>query len=506
MAKEKKARVKKTENIKKKQVDYLEFLKVLTKWIINTRRNEDQLVDIINRYKIDNNIAKRILSYCYSFPHIIYYFNRYMNNRFSFESYDTRVLIKSIVYLMDINNRNNSKFFLFIKSNELKDEVKHVILGLIKEYLQVTYNIFCNRRDLGIYYKLFKLGVIKDEDLLSIDKLLNDKDTVIKSLNFINFQEASSVEDLNEDPEKENELAPSIVNFISSIKDEKIMREECKSCVLFNKPIVVLDTNVKDFEQVDIAFLGLNPGTDEVKADKPFVGDSGKHVRRIIDKLPENTKWVILNALLCNTSNKKEIEDLGGNIYEMMKNCYGLTGQIVEKFKPKIFVPFGDDAKLLFGLNDKITTVSGKVFELETGEKIIPIVHPSSILRNSKFQAIFDSSVKNLLNLFGVKEEVQKQTVKKIDDSQLVSDTKDLLLVDVKRIENNQILMIYTDLAGNKKYQIKDYQFPILIRNKDWKECNMTTDKVDDSCVVNDYQRSMISKKCHQILKEMVTI
>ena len=112
------------ENVKKKQFNYIEYLKSLTKWITNYRRTDEQLDELITKYDIDNSIVKRIISYSYSFPYIIYYFNRYFNNLFDFSSFDTKTLLKSIVYLMEINNRCNSKNFMYIKSNELKDEIK----------------------------------------------------------------------------------------------------------------------------------------------------------------------------------------------------------------------------------------------------------------------------------------------------------------------------------------------------------------------------------------------
>lgn len=489
----------------KKQINYIEFLKNLTKWFTNHKRTDEQLDEIINKYDVENSIVKRILSYNYSFPYIIYYFNKYFNNSFDFNRFDTKILLKSISYLMDINNRNSGKNFIYLKSNELKDEVKDIIKRLIKQYFSKIYKIELQGRDLDIYYRLFKLGVIKDEDLLEIDRLLNQDKPTIKSLDIVNFKSLIWNEESEKTPENEEEtvqLSEKIIEFINQIKGEKLVREECQKCSLFNKPIVVLDTNVKELGEVDIVFIGLNPGVDEVKQDKPFVGDSGKYIRKIINQLPKDKKWLIFNTILCHTSNKDEIEKSGGT-RNVMKNCFGIVSKIFETFPSTFFVPIGDDAKELFQISGKITNVSGKVFEGENNIKTIPLIHPSSVLRNSKFQSIFDQSVKNILNQFGVNEEVE---TKKIDSGIMVSDIKDLLLVDAKRIEGNKILMIFTDHSGNKKYHIKDFNFPILIKNKDWNQCNMTTDKVDSNLIVNDYQRTQILKKCHQILNSMVDL
>ena len=151
---------RKTQNVKKKKIDYLGSLKSITKWITNPNRKDDQLIEMIEKYQIKNTVVKRILSYNYGFPHIIKYFNTYMNNLYEFDRYDTRLLIKSLVYVMDVNNRSNSRNFMFLKSATLKDDIKYTIKNLIKDYLSSVHNIECNRRDLNSYYRLFKLGVI----------------------------------------------------------------------------------------------------------------------------------------------------------------------------------------------------------------------------------------------------------------------------------------------------------------------------------------------------------
>lgn len=491
-------------NIRKKQIDFLIVLKLITKWITNKKRNDAQLQEIIDRYKIENTIIKRILSYNYSFPYIINYYNMYFNNLYDFDKFDTKTLIKSITYLMDINHRSESKYFIYIKSNELKDEIKSTIKDLIKEYLSVTYDIVCNKKELNFYYKLFKIGYITDEDLLLIDRHLNGENTKIKSLQTVNFNQAINItSDIDVNDNIEIEMSEKIIDFINEIKQNKISNNQCKNCNLFKSPIVVLDTNSQDFGDIDIMFVGLNPGVDEVKQDKPFVGDSGKEIRKIIKSLPNNVKWLITNTILCSTGNKKDIKDIDS----VKENCKNMTEQIFSRFNAKYYIPVGDDACKFFGIDDKITLCSGKIFEVNENQKIIPIIHPSAVLRSGqKYQQLFNDSVKTILDCFQQNKNVSSSNIKSktlIPEDKLVNDTKNLLFVDVKRISNNQILMIYTDLAGKKKYKIEEYKIPIYIKNKNWTECSMITDKIDDTCLLNDYEKSKLSQKCHQIIKDI---
>jgi len=491
-------------NIKKKQIDFLIVLKLITKWITNKKRNDTQLQEIIDRYKVENTIIKRILSYNYSFPYIINYYNKYFNNLYDFDKFDTKTLIKSIAYLMDINHRNENKYFMYIKSNELKDEIKSTIKDLIKEYLSVTYDIVCNKKELNFYYKLFKIGYITDEDLLLIDRHLNGENTKIKSLQSVNFNQVINIVDnIGDEEEIELEMPENIINFINTIKQNKVSSDKCKTCELFKNSMVVLDTNSQDFGDIDIMFIGLNPGVNEVKQNKPFVGDSGKEIRKIIKSLPNNIKWLITNTILCSTGNKKDIK----NIDSVKENCKNMTKEIFNKFNAKYYIPVGDDACNFFGITEKITLCSGKVFNVNENQKIIPIIHPSAVLRSGKkYLQLFNDSAKTILNCFQQNRNTTSSNITSktlIPEDKIVNDTKNLLFVDSRRISNNQVLMIYTDLAGKKKYKLEDYKIPIYIKNKNWTECSMITNKIDDTCLLNDYEKFKLSQKCHQLIKEI---
>jgi len=496
------------ENIRKKQVDFLVFLKSISKWITNKKRQDDQLEYLIDKFKIENSIVKRILSYNYGFPHIIQYFNRYFNNLYDFDTFDTKLLIKSLVYVMDINNRSDSRCFTYIKSNELKDEIKNTIKELIKEYLNITYDIACNKRELNFYYKLFKIGYITDEDLLTIDRHLNGENTKIKSLESINFSSAINISsDIAGNEEINTELSSNMIEYINTeFKQKKALRKKCQECELFRKAMVVLDTNCEDFGNIDIMLIGLNPSKEEADQDKLWVGETGKEIRKIINKL-NGKKWLTTNTILCSTGSKKDIT----NIDLVKENCYDFTGDIFKRFKSSHYIPIGEEACKMFNIEDKITTCSGKSYDLDNGSKIIPLIHPSAVLKSrNKYQSIFDVSVRNILANFNISEGGAARATGsttaeiKIDNNKMVSDTKDLLLVDVKKLENNKILMIYTDLAGNKKYELKDFKIPVYIKNKIWSECSMVTDKVDEVCLLNDYEKSKLSQKCFGMIKEMV--
>jgi DNA polymerase len=168
-------------------------------------------------------------------------------------------------------------------------------------------------------------------------------------------------------------LPEDIARFVDEMKRAKTDRPLCRSCPLYPKPPVILDTNMDGFGPVDVAFVGLNPGTVEVKLDRPFVGPAGKLLRRKLDLLPPGTRWLITNTLLCHTRNEAEIEDPA----KAMAHCRPFMGLVLDRFPPALCVPVGGKPIRWAGIKDPMTTASGKMYP----GNVMPLVHPSAVLR-----------------------------------------------------------------------------------------------------------------------------
>jgi hypothetical protein len=66
----------------------LDFLKGLTAWVCTRNPSRDVLIKLLTKYNsIDIGfIFNRLMSYNMSFPHIIWYCNKYLNNFYEFSS------------------------------------------------------------------------------------------------------------------------------------------------------------------------------------------------------------------------------------------------------------------------------------------------------------------------------------------------------------------------------------------------------------------------------------
>ncbi len=511
MAKKKKKINQKKLIKKKSKPNFISGLKELTNFLVYPNKKIETLENIVNTYQFDEFIFKRLLSYIYSYPHLIYYWNKYMNNLFSwnilFGSKENKrkniiKLINSLKFTIIKNNFNDKRKFLYIKSNLYQEKNRTVIKKLLKEYFITIYNKFYNNDELNFFYKLFCENVITDVELMKIDQLLNNGKNKLNSNVFIkpNITETPVIHNESNINISKNNHSDEIKDIINKIKKFKINREECKKCGLYNSPMVVLDTNIKKVGSIDVLFIGLNPGINEVKEDLPFVGVSGKKLRSKMALLPKDIKWAITNIVLCHTKSEKEIPE------NAFINCSQMFKNICELFPAKYYVFIGRHAAQLANIKGNITSVSGKLFN----NKIIPIVHPSS-LRSEKMINIWNKSFETIYNLFNVNNNYERQDSSSnqnlnynIPQEKIITSiSDDLTFFDVKDIGNNQLVKIFIDSNGIKKYYFEDYKYEINLKNQPFFKCKMIDNKMDHIIQITGSKKYYISKLLRDSLKNV---
>lgn len=135
--------------------------------------------------------------------------------------------------------------------------------------------------------------------------------------------------------------------------------------------------------QCAILFMGLNPGREEAMQGLPFVGKSGRFLRECLAQAGIE-RWAMLNSILCATSNESEIPDLAS----CQRHCRPNVASFVRVIQPVVIAPCGNGAASLFGLGSGITANSRQTF-ISKGRSgkaaptvVLPIFHPSSLIRN----------------------------------------------------------------------------------------------------------------------------
>lgn len=161
----------------------------------------------------------------------------------------------------------------------------------------------------------------------------------------------------------------------------RVLREEigdCKRCKLSNnrKHIVFGEGN----PHAELVFIGEAPGREEDIQGRPFVGDAGKLLTSLIEKLGLTREDVyIANIIKCRPPMNRDPEA------DEIETCRGFLERQVEIIEPKVIMSLGRiSAQTLTGNTKvRITAMRGKFVDYK-GIPLMPTFHPAYLIRNPK--------------------------------------------------------------------------------------------------------------------------
>lgn len=205
-------------------------------------------------------------------------------------------------------------------------------------------------------------------DLLNLYKALGFKEL---PKNFIN----SLLTESNPKKAFNRRETKALVNINEMIKS-------CTKCPLYkNKTKAVCGEGLASSK---LMFVGEAPGVEEDKEGKPFVGEAGKLLTSLIEKMGFNRQEVyITNTVKCHPPNNRTPFE------EEVSLCFDYLRKEIEIVSPKVIMALGKVATyVLMGMKGKIkdltmSKVRGKVF-LYGNIPVIPTFHPAYLLRNRK--------------------------------------------------------------------------------------------------------------------------
>lgn len=161
----------------------------------------------------------------------------------------------------------------------------------------------------------------------------------------------------------------------------KVLREEindCRRCKLSNKR-----TNIVFGEgnpDADLMFIGEAPGKEEDLQARPFVGDAGMLLTRLIERMGFSREDVyIANIVKCRPPMNREPEA------DEIEKCRVFVERQIEIIRPKVIIALGRIAALtLIGDSRlKITSIRGNFFDYKA-IPLMPTFHPAYLIRNPK--------------------------------------------------------------------------------------------------------------------------
>ena len=207
-----------------------------------------------------------------------------------------------------------------------------------------------------------------------IKKHINQND--ILNFELLNILDYSYI--FNNEPIKRIKTKPTLENSLSKLKDLKRKIEAIQDCDLKKNAskIVFGDGNVHS----PIMIVGEGPGQKEDELGKPFVGDAGALLNKMLKAIKiEREKIYITNVVNYRPPNNRKPEKSEINRYsEYLKEHISIID-------PQILILMGSTAmEALFGGNKRISQERGQwkeiIIKQKTYKSIITF-HPAYLLR-----------------------------------------------------------------------------------------------------------------------------
>lgn len=164
-------------------------------------------------------------------------------------------------------------------------------------------------------------------------------------------------------------------------KELNQVRQSCLNCQ--KCPLSQTRTNVVFSDGIPnskLMLIGEAPGFNEDMQGKPFVGRAGQLLDKIFESvgLSREKDVYICNTIKCRPPDNRD------PLPAEKEACRVYLDKQIEILKPRIILLCGKVALTSFlpQINVGITKVRGQWFDGPYGSKMMPIFHPSYLLRN----------------------------------------------------------------------------------------------------------------------------
>jgi uracil-DNA glycosylase family 4 len=165
---------------------------------------------------------------------------------------------------------------------------------------------------------------------------------------------------------------------------------DCTRCKLCrNRKNIVFGEGSPDAK---IMFIGEGPGRDEDMQARPFVGEAGQLLTRVIEKMGlKRLEVYIANIVKCRPPNNREPDD------EEIATCRPFVERQIEIIRPKMIVCLGKVAtQSLLRTRTPISKTRGNFLDYKN-IPVMPTFHPAYLLRNPKDKWLTWDDMKKVL-------------------------------------------------------------------------------------------------------------
>lgn len=163
----------------------------------------------------------------------------------------------------------------------------------------------------------------------------------------------------------------------TSLEEVKAAALSCTACGLCQtrKNVVFFDGN----PNAKLMIIGEGPGQREDETGLPFVGRAGQLLDKILESVNIDRKrdTYICNIVKCRPPQNRVPAK------EEADTCRKYLDAQINFVSPKIIMLAGSTAvQHILQVKDPISRIRGKWFDYKNGAKVMPVFHPSFLLRN----------------------------------------------------------------------------------------------------------------------------
>lgn len=167
------------------------------------------------------------------------------------------------------------------------------------------------------------------------------------------------------------------MSIFPSLQDAARAASQCKNCGLCQtrKTVVFADGN----PEAKLMIIGEGPGQMEDEQGLPFVGRAGQLLDRIFASvnIDRQRDTYICNIVKCRPPQNRVPTK------EEAEACRPYLDAQITFVKPELILLAGTTAvQAVLQVKDPISRIRGKWFDYKNGAKVMPIFHPSFLLRN----------------------------------------------------------------------------------------------------------------------------
>ncbi len=187
-----------------------------------------------------------------------------------------------------------------------------------------------------------------------------------------------------------NAMEDKILSQIKDLNELVQYINDCTRCKLYKnrQNIVFGEGNPK----ADLVFIGEAPGREEDIAGKPFVGEAGRLLTKIIQAMGLDRKDVyICNVVKCRPPRNRDPEQ------DEIKACLPFLEVQLRIIKPQVICTLGKiAAQTLLGADFKITKHRGNWYSY-MNISVMPTFHPAYLLRNPSAKRFVWDDIKKVM-------------------------------------------------------------------------------------------------------------